>query len=92
MLIKKKKEVIKVVGAYCDICGQSCERPLNHEFATLSASWGYDSERDMTDSECHMCEKCFNRVVEFIESIGGKVRHIENNPGPQLGVDYVIEE
>ncbi|MDD5510634.1 MAG: hypothetical protein PHI12_07490 [Dehalococcoidales bacterium] len=60
----------------CDCCGDSC-RPVkarNYEYATFSARWGWDSERDLEVWEAHICENCAVKVKNFIESIGGKVR------------------
>lgn len=76
------KEV--VVGIICDMCNQSCASPLEedkdfcYEHGTLSASWGFYSDgKDLTHEECHLCEKCFGKVRDFITSNGGKVREIE---------------
>jgi hypothetical protein len=66
-----------VVDVLCDVCGKSTRNPdstcQNTEFATLFAKWGYDSRKDLQAHECHMCESCYDKVVEFIKSIGGTV-------------------
>jgi hypothetical protein len=83
--IKKKVEIEKVVGYICDVCGISCRGDMPgegpnedgegcHEWATLSATWGYFSKKDTQCSECHMCESCFDKVQGFIEQLGGKIR------------------
>jgi len=82
-----------LVGYVCDICGQSCNASQDgryeaHEFALLYARWGYHSRKDMQSHECHMCENCYDRVWEFVETLGGKVRVIED--GSKEGADYVI--
>jgi|SRR5262252_2397990 len=83
----------KLVGYRCDICGDSCNasddgRYEAHEWALLNARWGYHSRKDMQTHECHMCEGCYDRVWEFIETLGGKVRVLEGCS--KEGVDYVI--
>lgn len=105
MEIRKKIEQLKVTGYICDVCGNSCnaskdKRYESHEYATLFGHWGYDSKRDGDVFECHLCEECYDRVVEFIESIGGKVRTIGNELFPvgdlvsfkKEGTDYVMGE
>jgi len=69
----------------CDICGHSCNAAPDEtwgpmlEYAILSASWGYCSNnKDMTKHECHMCEKCFDKVAAFIMASGGMVRKTYN--------------
>jgi|SRR5262252_2565917 len=92
-----------VVGWKCDICGKSCNasedgRYEAHERAYLFARWGYYSRKDMQIHECDMCEDCYDRVMEYIETLGGKVRILADHFDPQRamrnnkeeGVDYVI--
>lgn len=59
----------------CDICLSNCtpEGYCDSEYAVLFAAWGYDSKRDCSTTECHMCEKCYEKVKAFIESLGGEV-------------------
>jgi hypothetical protein len=71
----KHKEVQKAVkevdDILCNKCGLTCKDKLNvnYEFALLKASWGYGSEKDLTDSEAHLCEQCFDNIVkDFIIS------------------------
>lgn len=75
----------EVVGYTCDICGNTCykedgpNRSESSEHATLRAEWGFWSEKDGTVHECHMCEKCYDRVRDFIENVlNGKVRVTEH--------------
>jgi len=84
--IKKKVETEKVVGFICDVCGMSCRKDTPgegpngdgegcHEWATLSATWGYFSSKDQECHECHLCETCFDKVRGFIEeTLKGKIR------------------
>lgn len=58
-----EKEVI------CDICGTNCYRDHDNEFAELSATWGYDSNKDLTAHRIDICEPCFDRTIEFLKSI-----------------------
>lgn len=69
--IKPKEEI---VGYICDICNEDC----NNECATMDVTWGYFSTKDGTQMECHMCEKCFDKVTAFIENdLKGIVRTTE---------------
>jgi hypothetical protein len=96
MKINKSERTYVLAGIVCDVCGKECPEPGVHpgygpEYATLFAEWGYFSRRDGTKSECDLCEGCFERVVSFIESIGGKVRSMHNG-WPVPGVDYVVRD
>ena len=46
----------------CDKCGKSCMDDIKNgfEFATISAHWGYGSNKDLEDHEAHVCEKCYD--------------------------------
>ncbi len=80
MEIRTPKQELKVTGYICDICNKSCNASQDgryecHEHALLHANWGYHSNnRDGETHECHMCQDCYERVWEFIETLGGKVR------------------
>ena len=93
MELRQAVQENRVVGYLCDICGKTCnasqdDRYEAHEFALLRADWGYHSRKDDQSHECDMCEECYDRVWEFIETLGGKVRLVER---PQKeGVDYVV--
>jgi hypothetical protein len=74
--MRKYKSVPKDVLSeiICDVCGAKCEDcsqddPLMAEYATLEAMWGYCSTKDGDRFTCDMCEKCFDKVVSFVESI-----------------------
>lgn len=58
----------------CDVCGASCMQkgcfdPLMADFATLEASWGYCSGKDGEQYRCDICEKCFDKILAYIDSI-----------------------
>lgn len=77
-VLKRKVEKEEVYGYQCDICGHPCSRSTGEddvfEWATLHGHWGFFSGKDQEDHECHMCEPCYDKVKEFIESLGGQVR------------------
>jgi len=69
--ITEKEDLIDIV---CDICGKSTKTEFNdYEYAELSARWGYSSSKDEEYHEVCMCEKCYDQVTSYIESLGGKV-------------------
>lgn len=76
MEVKEKVERYEITDILCDVCNQSCTKDYHRELAILNANWGYGSEKDGQGYECHMCEGCYDKVVAFIESIGGKVRQV----------------
>jgi hypothetical protein len=65
----KKVECQKLDEVVCDICGQSCKKTHNNEFASLSATWGYDSKKDLTRHDIDLCEGCFDKTIEFLQQI-----------------------
>lgn len=46
----------------CDKCGKSClnSTEMNFEYATITAHWGYGSNKDLEKHEAHVCEKCYD--------------------------------
>ena len=72
-VIKEREELEDII---CDICGKSCrdKYDMNYEFSELSASWGYGSHRDTEQWNVEFCEDCSNKIKEFIESLGGKLK------------------
>jgi len=72
----KNKTSPTLIDITCDICGKSCKdrADMNYEMVCLQGSWGYMSRKDGTNWCCDICEDCADRVKEFIESIGAKVR------------------
>lgn len=79
MLVKGEVTREDVVDVTCDICGASCKNDWGFEFATLKSKWGYSSKKDMEEHECELCETCYDKVVAFVESLGGKVQVREYN-------------
>ena len=63
----------KLTDVFCDICGKSCKTEMDYEFAVLAADWGFDSKKDGEHHHCDICEDCYNEVVDFILSRGGKI-------------------
>jgi hypothetical protein len=74
MKILGKIEKEDVVDIICDICGKSVKTEFDdYEYALLSARWGYSSSKDEEYHEVCLCEACYDRVIAYIESMGGKV-------------------
>lgn len=66
----KKKTVKTVDKILCDSCGKNCtitEPVEEHEYAELSATWGYFSNQDGLQYDIQICETCFNEVVNFLK-------------------------
>jgi len=67
-----KKKLTKVVDKIlCDSCGEDCtitEPVHEHEYAELTATWGYFSNQDGMQYDIHICETCFNEVVDFLKN------------------------
>jgi hypothetical protein len=55
--------VFVVDDIICDICGNSCKKPMNYEYMDLHAAWGYDSGYDGQVWTAEICEEC---VVKFL--------------------------
>lgn len=87
--LKRTIEKEEVYGYECDVCGNLCcnNEHQAYEWATLRGHWGYFSNKDQEDHECHMCESCYDKVREFIEGLGGRirVRHYHILTGEILG-------
>lgn len=76
------KNFIEVVGRKldsitCDICGESCKKTCDNERANLYATWGYDSDKDLTRHDIDLCEKCFDKTIVFLRSI--RISHPERD-------------
>ncbi len=64
----KNKSVKVFDKIYCDMCGLCCtDDTFGNEYATLEASWGYNSLKDGTKYDIQLCETCFNELLEFIK-------------------------
>ncbi|RJQ25744.1 hypothetical protein C4577_05100 [Candidatus Parcubacteria bacterium] len=94
MELRKLEVKYEPIGAICDMCNNSCAKDPEmsehtHEYGTLTASWGYWSDgKDLDHEECHLCEKCFDKVREFIKSQGGNVRQIKFAEFASTGPSY----
>lgn len=67
----------------CDICNKSCDSAARgfwdpdfvaNEYATLSAMWGFCSDKDTEKHSCVMCEQCYNKIAAYIKSLGGTIK------------------
>jgi hypothetical protein len=74
--MRRYKKVLKdeLLDIVCDICGGSCVPEGSGgagwaEFAVLEANWGYFSRKDGDKLHKEICEKCFDKLVDFMESI-----------------------
>lgn len=74
MKIYGQKEVTAVADVKCDICNEIVEQPFNDRTIYLYASFGYTSNHDTEIHECDMCENCYDKVKDFIEQLGGKIK------------------
>lgn len=90
-----KKKTVKVTDhIYCDSCGKDCtitEPTHEHEYAILSATWGYFSNQDGTQYDIELCENCFNEVLELIKKKRKRTLGCFNYPydyDPLLGKNY----
>lgn len=48
----------------CDKCGKSCrdDEDMNFEYASVKATWGYCSKKDLTEHEAQICEPCYDSL------------------------------
>ncbi len=75
MKIIGKRKRDDVVDILCDICGMSARTEYgDFEYAQLAATWGYASTKDGEEHEVCLCESCYDRVLKYIESLGGMAR------------------
>jgi hypothetical protein len=57
----RTKQVEVTASVTCNICAQVVvNRGCGAEYATLTASWGYDSKKDLQYHEAHICEPCYD--------------------------------
>jgi hypothetical protein len=79
----KNKTVKTVDKILCDSCGKDCtiNVPVDeHEYAELSATWGYFSDQDGLQFDIQICETCFNEVIDFLKNKRNKVLGPFNYP------------
>jgi hypothetical protein len=65
-----KEEIRKVLSdVSCDICGKSTTNypEVGPDYATLESYWGYGSQKDGSKYEVHLCESCFNDVIDLLK-------------------------
>lgn len=70
MEIKESRSTPVVVEVICDVCGQTTTKDREHgihEYATLSANWGYHSNRDDERYHYQLCETCFFKLLSFLQ-------------------------
>jgi hypothetical protein len=60
----------------CDSCNKDCFGGCDNEFAIITATWGYDSNKDLVNHNLHLCEDCFDKAIEFLK------RTNPNRPSP----------
>ena len=93
VIAREQRGELVIKDIICDCCGQSCATPHgDFEFASLNAHWGYYSGRDLERWDCDLCEGCSVKVKDFIESLGGKVRVLEELPWPDQGSEELLAE
>ena len=69
-----KKKTVKVTDKiYCDSCGDDCSKDIDHEYATIEATWGYFSNQDGTQYDIEICESCFNEVLQSMKQIRKRI-------------------
>jgi hypothetical protein len=69
-----KEEIRKAIDKiYCDCCGENCSKDIDHEYAKLSATWGYGCKDDGMEYDIDLCEDCFAEVLHFIKDKKRKV-------------------
>jgi hypothetical protein len=69
-----KEEIRKAIDKiYCDCCGENCSKHIDHEYAELSATWGYCSKQDGTVYDIQICESCFNEVLQSMKQIRKRI-------------------
>lgn len=77
----KLKKISTLESITCDVCGASCTTTnafVEHEYATLEATWGYFSKQDGTQYDIHLCENCFMITISFLRN-----QRSQNIPVPQ---------
>lgn len=70
MKIKATRPIETVVEVICDGCGQTTtvdKKHGIHEYATLSADWGYYSDHDDESYRYQLCEICFFQVLGYLQ-------------------------
>lgn len=71
METKKKITIEKETteNIFCNSCGNSCKVAQLEDgysvfsYATISAQWGYFSNKDLTSQVAHLCENCCDELM-----------------------------
>lgn len=87
------KQVLKQVpdNIFCDVCGMNCTyHPWGTECGFLDASWGYNSQKDESKYDIHLCEKCFDNTIDFLRQMRSQypsvISNIQHNKDPFDGI------
>lgn len=67
-MTKTTPKTVKPI-VHCDVCGKNCQEPgyVDIEYAEITATWGYDSAKDLTYHEIQICEGCFDHMLQFLK-------------------------
>jgi len=79
MKILKPKLVDQLENIICDVCGNFCKKEYNIEYAKIIANWGFETKKDGQVYEIDLCENCFDKTLEFINSISNKKIEAKND-------------
>ena len=55
------------------MCGKSCRSSSGFEYSSLSAFWGFYSNKNTDSWVAYFCEFCSDEIKELIESKGGRI-------------------
>lgn len=58
----------------CDICDHNCtHKQFGSEYATLEASWGYNSQKDCKKYDIQICDSCFDKMILWMKKERQKI-------------------
>lgn len=60
------KNIDTIDDIFCDICGKSCKTEYGFEYLECNTVWGFNSNKDMESWTAHICEKCVDEKLNFI--------------------------
>lgn len=63
--IRQTHEIPVLFDVICDRCHTSCKKSCDYEFATIKATWGYDSNKDCEKHVSYLCEQCYDEVLKI---------------------------
>lgn len=63
----------------CSICRCKIgnETINDKDFVAISKYWGYTSNKDGEYHEIIICFDCYDKIIEYIETIGGKIKRYQ---------------